>query len=437
MIRLIAAVLFIALFGLNSAQAQGPVKLCFPSSATKTNCIVVSPDNPLPITGSFSAAGFTPSSTNSTGTPFTATTGGATGTLPTGAVVIVSNVGTTNSAYCKLGASATTSDLLIAPNSWIAITRGAATQLTCATSTSTTTINMIGGSGSPTGAGGGGGGGSGGSVTITAPLGTNAIAAAVSVTPATSSTWPISGTVTANAGTNLNTSLLALEAGGNLATVVSDFGPPGAAACASDTASCNNNQQNQRIAQRITSLITAVGAPFQAGASIGNTTFAVTNAGTFAVQAPITSWGGGTLGAMANYGTSPGAVLVPGVNAYITNATALGRATPANSNPVVLPATPYETVAASQTGQALGATGGTGDYLSHCVIYPVTTSPGVVTVFDSTSSATNNVITFAGGSSSLSNLAPISIPVGAVSINGAWKVTTGTNVLAICYGNFT
>lgn len=53
MIRLIAAVLFIA-FGLSAARAQGPVKLCFPSSATRTNCIVVSPDNPLPITGSFS-----------------------------------------------------------------------------------------------------------------------------------------------------------------------------------------------------------------------------------------------------------------------------------------------------------------------------------------------------------------------------------------------
>jgi hypothetical protein len=33
----------------------------------------------------------------------------------------------------------------------------------------------------------------------------------------------------------------------------------------------------------------------------------------------ITGWAGGTLGAMANYGTSPGAVLVPGVNAYVTN----------------------------------------------------------------------------------------------------------------------
>lgn len=34
-----------------------------------------------------------------------------------------------------------------------------------------------------------------------------------------------------------------------------------------------------------------------------------------------TGWAGGTLGAMAAYGTSPGAVLVPGVNAFITNAT--------------------------------------------------------------------------------------------------------------------
>lgn len=151
----------------------------------------------------------------------------------------------------------------------------------------------------------------------------------------------------------------------------------------------------------------------------------------------ITQWASVTLGAPSNYGTSPGPVTVPGFNAFVTNANPNGRATPANSSPVVLPATPYETVAASQTGQALGATGGTGDYLSHCVIYPGTTSPGVVTVFDNTSNATNNVIAFTGGATSVSNLVPISIPVGAISINGAWKVTTGTNVIVTCYGNFT
>lgn len=33
----------------------------------------------------------------------------------------------------------------------------------------------------------------------------------------------------------------------------------------------------------------------------------------------VNTWAGGTLGAMAAYGTSPGAVNVPGVNAYVTN----------------------------------------------------------------------------------------------------------------------
>lgn len=97
----------------------------------------------------------------------------------------------------------------------------------------------------------------------------------------------------------------------------------------------------------------------------------------------------------------------------------------------------YETVAASQTGQALGATGATGDYLSHCVIYPASTSPGVVTVFDNTNAAASNVIAFAGGASSTSNLTPISVPVGAISTAGAWKVTTGANVSVACFGKFT
>lgn len=153
----------------------------------------------------------------------------------------------------------------------------------------------------------------------------------------------------------------------------------------------------------LTTINTTLGSPFQAGASIGNTTFAATqatssnlkaqvdpltaaswgigtstqnsasvanghlvlgqfntapttissgnmsalqmdNAGKLLVNctgcsssSSITSWGGGTLGAMGNYGTSPGAVLVPGVNAFVTNTNANGQATAANSSPVVLP----------------------------------------------------------------------------------------------------
>lgn len=58
---------------------------------------------------------------------------------------------------------------------------------------------------------------------------------------------------------------------------------------ASDTASSGHNGRLQRIAQRITSLITALGSPFQAGGSIGNTTFASTVAnGANAVEGSTT-----------------------------------------------------------------------------------------------------------------------------------------------------
>jgi hypothetical protein len=46
-----------------------------------------------------------------------------------------------------------------------------------------------------------------------------------------------------------------------------------------DTASSGLNGRLQRIAQRLTSLITALGNPFQAGGSIGNTSFGVNNIG--------------------------------------------------------------------------------------------------------------------------------------------------------------
>jgi hypothetical protein len=63
---------------------------------------------------------------------------------------------------------------------------------------------------------------------------------------------------------------------------------------ATDTASSGLNGRLQRIAQRLTSLITALGSPFQAGGSIGNTTFASTQSGTWTVQpgntANSTAW---------------------------------------------------------------------------------------------------------------------------------------------------
>jgi len=93
----------------------------------------------------------------------------------------------------------------------------------------------------------------------------------------------------------------------------------------------------------------------------------------------------------------------------------------------------YETVAASQTAQVLGATGATGDYISGLLVIPATTSPGLVTLLDNATS----IPVFVGGASSVSNLVPFFIPLGMKSVSGAWKVTTGANVSVIGIGNFT
>ncbi len=76
------------------------------------------------------------------------------------------------------------------------------------------------------------------------------------------------GSVQANAGTNLNTSALALETGGNLATLVTEAGSLTETAPVSDTASSGLNGRLQRIAQRLSTLITALGSPLQAGGTV-------------------------------------------------------------------------------------------------------------------------------------------------------------------------
>ncbi len=73
----------------------------------------------------------------------------------------------------------------------------------------------------------------------------------------------------------------------------------------------------------------------------------------------ITTWATGTLGAMANYGTSPGAVLVPGVNAYVT-AGAITDTPTANVSAAV-------TVSTATTTQIVAATSGT-IHVSHWLL---------------------------------------------------------------------
>jgi hypothetical protein len=97
----------------------------------------------------------------------------------------------------------------------------------------------------------------------------------------------------------------------------------------------------------------------------------------------------------------------------------------------------YTTVAASATTTMVGAkaTGALGDVLTGVLIVPGSTAAGAVTITDGSGSA---ITIFAGGGvTALATLIPFFVPWGARSVNGAWKVTTLTNVTAIGIGRFT
>lgn len=95
--------------------------------------------------------------------------------------------------------------------------------------------------------------------------------------------------------------------------------------------------------------------------------------------------------------------------------------------------TAYETVAASQSDQVMGASGQVGDYLKGILVVPATTSPGAVSIKDGSGSG---ITIFTGGATSVGSLTPFLIPLGIKSVAGAWKLTTGANVSAIVIGTF-
>lgn len=124
------------------------------------------------------------------------------------------------------------------------------------------------------------------------------------------------------------------------------------------------------------------------------------------------------------------------VSAIITNAagTIIDPVAPiAGGLPTIDSSGEYETVAASQTAQVMGATGAAGDYISGILVIPASTSPGAVTLLDNAIS----IPLFVGGVSSITSLTPFYIKLGAVSTSGAWKITTGAGVSCIAFGNFT
>lgn len=124
------------------------------------------------------------------------------------------------------------------------------------------------------------------------------------------------------------------------------------------------------------------------------------------------------------------------VIAYLDRLLKAQPVTPATPLPVST-GTDYETVAASQTDQVMGATGAAGDYLAGVLIVPGTTSPGAVSIKDGNGAG---ITIFAGGASSVSTLHPFFVPIGArclAATTPGWKISTGANVTALGVGSFT
>ena len=89
----------------------------------------------------------------------------------------------------------------------------------------------------------------------------------------------------------------------------------------------------------------------------------------------------------------------------------------------------YETVAASQTAQVLGVTGAAGDTLMRLIITVGTAASSTVALLDN---ATSYAIMAAN-----TPIGVYTIEINAVSVNGAWKITTGAGATVMAVGNFT
>jgi hypothetical protein len=156
--------------------------------------------------------------------------------------------------------------------------------------------------------------------------------------------------------------------------------------------------------------------------------------------------GAGVIPAIKAGAALPAASTDPALVVTIRDINANGATTSSASAPVV-PATDwvgttalgkfgtgyYVACPASTTTTLQSSAGATGDYISGVLIIPGSTSPSSVALLDNVTSMT----VFAGGASSVSNLVPFFVPLGAVSRSGAWKITTGgTNVTCLAIGKF-
>jgi hypothetical protein len=92
----------------------------------------------------------------------------------------------------------------------------------------------------------------------------------------------------------------------------------------------------------------------------------------------------------------------------------------------------YETVAAGQSDQAMGATGAAGDLLSLLICVVSTAATAAVSIKDGGGSAIAVLPNSPGA-----GVGTYVIPLNLISRAGAWKITTGAGVAVVATGEFT
>lgn len=90
----------------------------------------------------------------------------------------------------------------------------------------------------------------------------------------------------------------------------------------------------------------------------------------------------------------------------------------------------YETVAASQTNQVIGAIGAVGDLLTRLVCVVTTATAAQVQIKDGADAAITILPATVGA------VGTYAIPIGLQSRMGAWQVSTGAGVTVIACGVF-
>lgn len=103
----------------------------------------------------------------------------------------------------------------------------------------------------------------------------------------------------------------------------------------------------------------------------------------------------------------------------------------AESNITTPAAFDYETVAASQTGQVLGATGALGDRIERLIITSNTVANATVTLLDGATS----IPLLVGSATTPAGV--FTVALGLISVSGAWSITTGAGATVVAIGRFT